>query len=340
LVQHLLGLGGALLLYLVLRRLGVRPWLAALGAAPILLDGYEVYLEQMVMAEALFVFLVVAVVAVLLWRDKPTMAGCIGGGLLVGAAAITRNTGMFVLVPAVGYVALRRAGWRRVVAMVGVTAVMLIGYASWYRAEHGHFALEGYDGYFIAGRVMPFADCRGLSLPPLERRLCDPRPVADRLGTDWYIWNPGTPLRDPEFPPGESREAVARSFGLRIIRHQPLTYLRTVLGDVAHYFEPGHRIGPKDNPVQGWQFRTFWNPGPWHPEYPPADPYVYQWTWPGDEVYYGQIMATHGFNVERLGPSLNVPIARKLASYQRHVGYTPGPLLAVAVLLGLGAGLG
>ena len=41
-VQHLLGLGAGVALYLLLRHLGVRSWLAGLGAATVLLDGYQI----------------------------------------------------------------------------------------------------------------------------------------------------------------------------------------------------------------------------------------------------------------------------------------------------------
>ena len=41
-VQHVLGLSTGVLLYALLRRLGVGAWMAALGAAPVLLDSYQI----------------------------------------------------------------------------------------------------------------------------------------------------------------------------------------------------------------------------------------------------------------------------------------------------------
>ena len=53
-IQHFLGLLLAVLLYLLLIRLGARPALAALGTAPLLLDAYQINLEQHILTEALF----------------------------------------------------------------------------------------------------------------------------------------------------------------------------------------------------------------------------------------------------------------------------------------------
>ncbi|HUZ37684.1 MAG TPA: hypothetical protein VMV17_15295, partial [Streptosporangiaceae bacterium] len=45
-VQHVLGLAMAIALYLVLQRRGAPRWLAALATAPILLDAYQIQIEQ------------------------------------------------------------------------------------------------------------------------------------------------------------------------------------------------------------------------------------------------------------------------------------------------------
>lgn len=96
--------------------------------------------------------------------------------------------------------------------------------------------------------------------------------------------------------------------------------------------------GPKDGPVQTFQFRTSFVPDPWQTAHPPADPYVWQWTWPGASVQDGNMVATHGFDLAQAEPRLHGGIARALRAYQR-VGYTPGPVLAASVLVALAAGL-
>ncbi|HEY8866811.1 MAG TPA: hypothetical protein VIM22_07745, partial [Solirubrobacteraceae bacterium] len=47
-LQHLMGLAIAVLIYVLLQRLGVRRWVAALAAAPILLDAYQLVVEEYV----------------------------------------------------------------------------------------------------------------------------------------------------------------------------------------------------------------------------------------------------------------------------------------------------
>ena len=338
-VQHLLGLAVGVLIYLLLQRLGARSWLAALGAAPILLDGYQVYLEQFVLAETLFVFLVVSALFVLLWADRPPPAACAAAGVLMAAAALTRTVGVFLLLPVAAYVVARRLGVRRLACLVVPAAVVLGGYASWFHAHHGQYRLVAYDGYFLAGRVAPFADCTRLRLPPPQEALCDKKLASERPGADHYTFMPGSPLRRPYVAAGTDRNAVAGSFARHVIRNQPGEYLSTVAAALAHYFSPSRTTGPGDYPAQMLHFRTEHTPQPWEPLYPPADPYVGQWTWPGPTMSYGTVVAAHGFGMAEVRPSLDAPLARHLRSYQRY-GYTPGPLLALALVVGLVAGCG
>lgn len=337
-VQHLLGLIMAIMLYALLRRFGAWPWLAALGLAPLLLDGYQVYMEQFVLAETLFEFLLVAALVALLWHEQPGVGSCALAGGLLGMSALTRTVGLFLLVPAFAFLVVRRVGIARVASFAAVAVVLLGGYAAWYSTFHGNLGLQSFDGYFLAGRVEPFADCRKMDLPSQERRLCDDRPTAARPGPDWYIWNPDSPLRRPEVAPGTDRNAVAAAFARDVIAQQPADYVASVVHDLVHYFAPIRTSGPQDGPVQTFQFRTSFTADPWQPATPPSDPYVWQWTWPGASVRYGTIVATHGFALNQVNPRLNTGVATVLRGYQR-VGYTPGPLLAVALLLALASGM-
>ena len=74
-VQHLLGLAMAVLIYLLLLRRGVSRWLAALAIAPVLLDAYQLQIEQTIMPDVWFEALIVAGLAILLWPP----AGPAGG---------------------------------------------------------------------------------------------------------------------------------------------------------------------------------------------------------------------------------------------------------------------
>src|SRR5208337_783516 len=100
-VQHLMGLGVAVMIYLLLRRNGVSPRWATVATLPVLLDGFEIQVEHMVMAEALFTFLV--------------MLATLLAGLLAGYAVDVRSEGLPVLVLFPAFLLLRaltRGGWR------------------------------------------------------------------------------------------------------------------------------------------------------------------------------------------------------------------------------------
>jgi hypothetical protein len=114
---------------------------------------------------------------------------------------------------------------------------------------------------------------------------------------------PGFPRLQPH------RNAILESFALRVIRRQPLEYLRTVLGDMAHYASFGRSTGARDEPIAQWTFHV------------------------GRRLTYLQARR-EGAATAAWGGSLRSWIAgqRILHGYQRVV-YTPGPLLLAAVLL-------
>jgi len=339
LVQHAIGLAAGVLIYAVLRRLGARPWVAALGAAPLMLDGYQVYLEHFVMAETLFEVLVVSAFALLLWRRVPGAGACAAAGGLLAAAALTRSVGLLLLVPALGYLTARRVGALRLVCAAATGVTVLGSYALWFRVEHDSFALQAYSGYFLAGRVEPFADCAGITLSDLQRPLCDARPRTERRNADRYVWDPDSPLRRLDGVAVSDRNRVAAGFARQVIRHQPGDYLRVVGGDTLRYLSPGRTDRQGSFPVAAWQFRTEFSPDPWQPIMPPPDPYVSGWTWPGPSVSDGVTIAAHGFDLARVRPAFGERAATALARYQR-LGFTDGPLLAAGLLLGLLAGAG
>src|SRR5258708_8062096 len=82
-VQHLLGLAMAVVLYLLLLRRGVPRWLAALATAPVLLDAYQVQIEQTIMPDTWFEALIVPGLAILLW---PPATGGPAAGVVPPAA--------------------------------------------------------------------------------------------------------------------------------------------------------------------------------------------------------------------------------------------------------------
>jgi hypothetical protein len=314
-IQHVLGLVAGGLVYALVRRLGAGPVAGGIAAAPVLFDAYELNLEQHVLSEALFTLLVVVALVVLLWRSRPSLAACIVTGVLLAAAALTRSVGLALIAPALAFTIVR-GGLLRTLALTAAFAVPLLGYATWYSTvPHGSFALTDHDGYFLYGRVGDFASCSGMRLAAAERRvLCDPRPPADRPNPNYYVWHQWYHHRHPGFPRKPSRRnAVLESFALGVIRHQPLAYAETVLGDMAHYAAFGRSTGPRDESIAQWQFHV--------------------------ERHEAPRAATRVANeAQRWGGSVGGWFTgqRLLVAYQG-VAYTPGTLLALAVLLAVGA---
>jgi hypothetical protein len=83
-VQHFLGLAMATALYALLLRRGSPRWFAALAVAPLLLDAYQVQMEQTIMPDVWFEALIVAGLILLLWLPKPVPWMVIAAGLMLG----------------------------------------------------------------------------------------------------------------------------------------------------------------------------------------------------------------------------------------------------------------
>jgi Dolichyl-phosphate-mannose-protein mannosyltransferase len=314
-LQHIIGLVTGGLVYALIRKLGAGPVAGSIAAAPVLFDAYELNLEQHVLSEALFTFLVVTALVALLWRSRPSVAACVATGILLAAAALTRSVGLALIAPALAF-ALVRGGLFRTVALAFAFAVPLAGYATWYSTvPHGSFALTDHDGYFLYGRVADFASCSGMHLRPVDRKvLCDPRPPAVRPNPNYYVWHQWSLHHYRRFPHKPSRRnAILQSFALGVIHRQPLSYAETVLGDMAHYASFGRSTGPLDESISQWQFHVERHQSP-------------------------RVVTRVVYEAVDWGGSVGGWLTgqRVLVAYQR-VAYTPGTLLAVAVLLALGA---
>jgi hypothetical protein len=314
-IQHVFGLVTGGLVYALVRRLGAGPVAASIAAVPVLFDAYELNLEQHVLSEALFTLLVVTAFVVLVWRSRPPLAACIATGILLAAAALTRSVGLALIAPALAF-AIVRGGLVRTLALTLAFAVPLVGYATWYSTvPNGTFAITDHDGYFLYGRVADFASCSGMRLTPVDRKvLCDPRRPAERPNPNYYVWHQWSRHHYRRFPHKPARRnAVLQSFALGVIHRQPLAYAETVLGDMAHYASFSRSTGPLDEPIAQWRFHIGAYQSPRAARRLAAE--TESWGGSVGAWYTGQ---------------------RLLADYQRVV-YTPGTLLALAVLLAVAA---
>jgi hypothetical protein len=339
-VQHLLGLGMAVVIYLLLLRHGVSRWLAALAIAPVLLDAYQLQIEQTIMPDTWFEALIVAGLAILLWPGSAGgTAGGSGGvvppggtarpgwrrvvvaGIVLGTSATVAQVGEALILPAVIYLLAAGGGWRHAIgkaaAMCGAFALPILVYCTGSYLVAGDFFLSHTGVTSLYGRTAAAADCATLELPAAERGMC-PTKAQQAMGPDWLEYANGSPIRPyySRLPRGEADRLIS-NFNHQVLAQQPQRLLGAYARDVVKPFALTRNTRPGDTSIARWQFQT---------------KYTYYPPWTSEAV----VKAT----TARFGggpPAVWRPVAAFLRSYQLHGGYTPGPLLAVCVLASLAA---
>lgn len=321
-VQHLAGLALGVAIYALARRLTVYRWLAALAAAPILLDAYQVQIEQNIMAETTFDVLLVAALWTLLGWGRPGWKRALGAGLLLGAAFAVRTIGLTLVAALVLYlvVALRhhRLVLRTGSALAGF-ALVFGAYVGYLHSETGKWAISGAENQVLYGRTAVVADCAKLPLNEGTRLFCPKEPLGQRLGVDKYAHNHyGDPNWPGPLPPGTTKQQLAQEFSALVIRHQPLDVAWAVVKDFLKGFAPTRTTSPDDVPLERWQFQLT------YPSLDDPDTAKAAQTWGGS------------------APHVNHDPAAVLRAYQLNGGYTSGLVLGIAVLIALAAvaGLG
>jgi hypothetical protein len=318
-VQHLLGLALAVLLYVLLLRRGTPRWLAALAMAPLLLDAYQVQIEQTLMPDIWFEALIVAGLAILLWRPAPGWRAVVAGGVVLGTSAIFAQVGEALLPAAVIYLLALGGGWRRALgraaAVCAAFAVPILAYCAVNYLAAGDFFLSHTGVTSAYGRMAAATDCATLRLPADEQKMCPSR-AQQALGPDFLDFDKGSPIRP--YYDGLERDHVnslITDFNHRVLTQQPLRVLRAYLRDVVRPFALTRDGSPGVTAISRWQFQT---------SYPYFAPHASR-----------QVIDS---SVDRFGggrPAVWIPAATFLRAYQLHGGYTPGPLFALCVLAGL-----
>lgn len=312
-VQHLMGLGIAVMIYTLLRRRSLPGWGAAAATVPALFDASFLRLEHAVLSDTQFVFLVVAGLTVLMWSPKLSARAAAWAGLLFALAALTRTIALPLLLLVLVVLAVQRAGWRRLAAVALTGALPLAAYAAWYGEQHGRFAISGADGVALWARTMTFADCAVIKPPPEQARLCPNGTVTDAASE--YVWAPGSSLN---LLPGDrfAHNGLARSFAVNAIVAQPFDYLREVVGDTLIAFSWTPIAHPRrTTPAFGFA----------NGEWPlPAQPLI-------DKV-------RKEYDPDIRGLSSVGPYSDFLVAYQ-YPAYLRGPLLAAILLAGAAGAL-
>jgi hypothetical protein len=331
-LQHLAGLAMAVVLYLVLRRRGVPNWLAALATAPLLLDAYQLQIEQSIMPDAAFEALIVVGLAALLWERRPPIALVLVAGLALGACATVRQVGEIFILPALLFLLVVVPGWRhklvQAAALVAAFAlpILFISYRNYVTIKH--FGLAPYAAGTVYGRTAAAADCATLSLPSYERALCPPHWQQVR-GPDWLDHGAQSPIKTAVPPPGMPHIAFANEFSRQVLIQQPFRVADAWARDSVKLFALRRATAPGNVSITRWQFQR---------DYPVYPPYI--------SLRHGRLQFAHltpagKVRVIKAGhryadrPAVAAGMASFLRSYQLTGGYTPGPLFLLATVAGL-----
>jgi Dolichyl-phosphate-mannose-protein mannosyltransferase len=337
-IQHVLGLAVAVVIYAVLRRLGVRDWIAVLAAAPVLFSPSQLLLEQLIMADLLALVLMVAGLALLLVADAAPMWRSAVAGLLMGLSVIVRPTSLPLLLLMAGFLLVRRAGWRRVCAVLVAGALPIAGYALWFMAAYGNLNLTNSNGLFLWSRTMSFANCAVIQPPADLQALCPNRqpgrlaePVpSKRDQPKWYLWNhqiwawqgtssSGVVPDVAAFTP--AKNARAMRFAERAILAQPLAYAEVVTKDSLLPLAPGaakqFQFPGISQATSGLQKRN------------------QRYVLAALGAYTGTTKGLGGELGGHFAEQLVQPWARLMRVYQQVI-FLPGPLLGLIVIVGLG----
>jgi hypothetical protein len=327
LLQHLLGIGVAVLIYALVLRRGASRWLAALAALPVLLDAYQVQMEQTIMPDVWFDAMIVAGLAFLLWRPALTAPFAAAGGLILGTSATVRDVGELLIVPALVYVIVAAGGWRRVIGLGGTLCLAfllpILCYCSVSYLNTGHFWLARSQS--TAGRLSAAADCATLKLPADVRPLC-PTPGEQANGPDWLEHSNLSPLHTAAIPPEANRTALIDTLESAVEHQQPGRVAVAIARDSVRLFALTRDGVQSVTPIARWQFQGY------YAVYPP-------WVNLGKNyaIIVGvQKQAFGTFSFRKLGRAhVDRPVAAFLRSYQLRGGYTPGPLFALFTLAGV-----
>jgi hypothetical protein len=329
-VQHLLGLAMAVVIYLLLRRRGATRWLAALAMAPVLLDAYQLQIEQTIMPVTLFEALIVAGLAIVLWQPVAGWRRAAAAGAVLGTSATVAQVGEALLLPAVIYLlaAVKGAGeagggWRRAAGRAGVLcaafALPIVAYSAGSYLLTGNFFLSHSGVTSLYGRAAAAADCATLRLPPAEQGMC-PTPAQQANGPDWLEHGQASPIRVyyAWLPRGQV-DSLISDFNHRVLTQQPLRLVGAYARDTVKLFALTRDGNAGDTIIARWQFQTQF------PYYPPY----------ASEAAVKAAAGQYGGGA----PAVWRPVAAFLRSYQLHGGYTPGPLYALLTLAGLAGSL-
>jgi hypothetical protein len=318
-IQHLMGLAVGVLIYVLLRRARVPKLWASLATLPVLLNGFEIQLEHMIMADLLFLFVLVVAVTLLLWHRRPSWPAVLIAGLLAGYAITVWPGGLAMPVVFFIFLIARRVGWRSLAAIVAGSAIPVVGYAIWFHSRTGTYGLSQSEGFYLYGRTSSFAECSKINPPANERVLCLSTPPAERQPPGSLVWHVKQVHQVPGGPVSVTGNKLLRDFAIRAVEAQPLSYAHAIVNGLVLAIEPQRHPYPSKGTVAYYYFHL-------KPQKVPNHSWIPHATAPQDIRAYGHV------SISRVVE----PFAFVIAAYGR-VFYLYGPLFGLILVLGLGA---
>jgi hypothetical protein len=320
-LQHLMGLAVAVMIYALLRhRYRAPAWLATLAAVPVLYDGFEIQLEHLILSDVPLLFLLVLATTMLLWNPAgPSLRTCAAVGLLLGIADCFRAVGLPLLAVFAVFMIIKRVSWRKVAAAIVLCLIPVAGYAGLFDLEHGQFAISDATGVFLYARVMTFAECSKMHVPDNELALCTTVPPDKRPIAQDYIWTAQTPLdtfSPSKFSPVPNQ--LAEKFAIQAIEAQPIGYAKAVFDDTWRVFRWKREIFPNAQTYDEYIFGYHSVPIP---------------AWDNAPGKYGSYAADYVHGNPRT--KVVAPFANVIRGYQRYV-WVPGTVYGLILLLGAG----
>ncbi len=252
-VQHIMGIGLAVIVYGLLRYWGLPGWGASLAAVPTLFDSREIALESYILPDTLYNLMLLLAVALLLTKRTPRLWRCALAGLFVAYVSVLRGNGLPLAVIFAVFLLIRRVGWRAFAAAAAAFVLPLLAYVMTFQAAYGQFNITDSDGIFLWSRTTSFANCAIIKPPPKLAPLCPNREksvtstgparawsINALLGAPTpagYLWAPDVWWRHDKYPGiNNYNNKLGLHFALDAIEAQPLDYLRVTARDVALVF--------------------------------------------------------------------------------------------------------
>jgi hypothetical protein len=335
-VQHLMGLAVAVMIYVLLRHYNVSKLWSTVATLPVLLDGYVIEDEHLIMTETLFTFLLVVALLMLLWRREVSWWVALIAGLLAGYAAIVRTEGAIVLAIFPLFLLIRGwrslHGWLAAIALSVGCLLPVASYIGWFHDVTGQYNVTMSDGFYLWGRVSSFANCAVIKPTGAQAQVCPTEPLSTRTPPGNFVWHASQVHNSPYMvktggPVTPANNKLLTNFAIHAVEAQPFGYVKTVVKDVGLSFG-FPRIGyPGSGTTYYYNFHLHYKTATYN-TLPPNNP-DHEWI-PGGTAYSDWLSYGH----QAPGRVIEV-FAIPILIYQRLV-YTYGPLFAVILLMGLG----